>query len=499
LNLRPKTEQSEQKFHGVFLWIFPIDRDYAPAMAEKSVSEISREVRLLFQKGSDALLRDNFDYAVDLLNQVLQKEPTLFDARKALRSAQTKKAGGGGGGFFKKAWGSASSSPAIAKAQIALQRNNVEEALQIAEGVLNNDPANSGAHKVVVEVCSRLEMPRTAALSLEILNRNSPKDKDVAIQYAEVLAQIDQADRAEYVLLDFARNNNQRDPDIAQALKNVSARKTMDEGGYEALAGGEGSYRDILRNEKEAVSLEQEKRMQKTEDVAERLIKEYEARLKTEPANLKLIRSLAELYTQKGQFDRAMTYYGQIKATDSGAGDATLDRAMAETKVRQFEAELAKLDPSSPEYNEKVAALNLEKTNFQITECQKRVEKFPTDLAIRFEMGLLYFQAGRIGEAIQEFQKAKQNPNKRIAAMNYLAQCFAKRKMFDLGAKTLQDAIKEKPAFDDEKKDLIYNLGCVLESMGKKEEAVEQFKQIYEVDIGYKDVAAKVDAYYAGQ
>ena len=35
--------------------------------------------------------------------------------------------------------------------------------------------------------------------------------------------------------------------------------------------------------------------------------------------------------------------------------------------------------------------------------------------------------------------------------------------------------------------------------MGKKEEAVEQFKQIYEMDIGYKDVSAKVEAFYAGQ
>jgi hypothetical protein len=35
--------------------------------------------------------------------------------------------------------------------------------------------------------------------------------------------------------------------------------------------------------------------------------------------------------------------------------------------------------------------------------------------------------------------------------------------------------------------------------MGKKAEAVEQFKLIYEMDIGYKDVAAKVDAFYSGQ
>jgi uncharacterized membrane protein YqiK len=83
--------------------------------------------------------------------------------------------------------------------------------------------------------------------------------------------------------------------------------------------------------------------------------------------------------------------------------------------------------------------------------------------------------------------------------MNGLAQCFAKRKMNDLAAKTLQSAIKEKLVFDEEKKELIYQLGCVFETMAKKEEAIEQFKLIYESDIGYKDVSKKVDDYYAGQ
>ena len=62
-----------------------------------------------------------------------------------------------------------------------------------------------------------------------------------------------------------------------------------------------------------------------------------------------------------------------------------------------------------------------------------------------------------------------------------------------------QSAIKEKLVFDEEKKDLIYQLGCVFETMAKKEEAIEQFKLIYESDIGYKDVSKKVDDYYAGQ
>jgi hypothetical protein len=71
--------------------------------------------------------------------------------------------------------------------------------------------------------------------------------------------------------------------------------------------------------------------------------------------------------------------------------------------------------------------------------------------------------------------------------------------MYDLAARTLQNAIKEKPVLDEEKKELIYNLGSVLETVNKKDEAIEQFKFIYEVDSGYKDVAEKVEKYYSGQ
>jgi hypothetical protein len=45
--------------------------------------------------------------------------------------------------------------------------------------------------------------------------------------------------------------------------------------------------------------------------------------------------------------------------------------------------------------------------------------------------------------------------------------------------------------------ELVYTLGSILEKMGKREEAIEQFKLIYEVDSSYKDVEKKVDDYYA--
>jgi len=466
------------------------------AMPEKPLNECPRELRPLFTKGSEALQRENFEYAIDLFCQVLAREPGLIDVRRALRKAQAGKTAQGSSGFFKKVFSSAGSSPQMAKAQFAL-RSNPAEALVLAEQVLLSDANNAMAHRVVVEAATALAMPQTAVMSLEILTHLSPKDKNVAIQLARLLADNGDAKRAERLLAEFARSHP-NDQEVSQALKDVSAKRTMSEGGYGALESGEGSYRDILRNEKEAVELEQEKRIQKTEDVTERLIGEYEQRIKAEPKNFKLHRDLAELYTQKKQFDQALDYYARIKASEMG-GDASLDQAIAQTTVRKLDHEIGQLNPNSDDHAAEVARLTAGKMAFQMGECQKRVEKFPTDLGIRFEMGQLYFQAGKIGEAIKEFQRSRDNPHRRIASMNLLAQCFAKRKMFDLAAENLQEAIKEKQVFDAEKKDLVYQLGVVLENMGKKPEAIEQFKLIYKLDASYRDVEARVDAFYSGQ
>src|SRR2546427_10487899 len=100
-------------------------------MPEKSLSELPRDLRDLYQKGATALQRQNFDYAIAILQQVLQREPACLECRQALRAAQIKKAGGGSS-FFKKMLGGASNSPLVAKGQMAKNRNPAE-AMQIAE------------------------------------------------------------------------------------------------------------------------------------------------------------------------------------------------------------------------------------------------------------------------------------------------------------------------------------------------------------------------------
>src|ERR1043165_4425267 len=103
-------------------------------MAEKGLNDLPRELRPLWNKGNDALARENYDYAIDLFAQVLAKEPGLYDVRKAMRKAQLRKAGGGKG-LFKKMLSTAGSSPLVAKGKMALSKDPAE-ALHIAEQVL---------------------------------------------------------------------------------------------------------------------------------------------------------------------------------------------------------------------------------------------------------------------------------------------------------------------------------------------------------------------------
>ena len=101
-----------------------------------------------------------------------------------------------------------------------------------------------------MDAAQALELPRTYSIVYETLVKNSPKDRTLAIEFAQALALAgdiseNENSRGEKLLMDLLRDDP-NDGELRTALKNLSARKTMDQGGYGALEKGEGSFRDIL-------------------------------------------------------------------------------------------------------------------------------------------------------------------------------------------------------------------------------------------------------------
>jgi tetratricopeptide (TPR) repeat protein len=238
-------------------------------MPEKSISQIPRSVRENYEKGKAAFQRQNYDYAITFFSAVLEQEPGFYECREALRATQFKKVGATTG-FFKKMLSGASSSPLVAKGQMAL-RSNPLDALKIAEQILNSDPNSTGGHKLLADAAMATELPKTAILSLEILIKASPKDQDIIHELAQAYAAAGESEKAGEKYEELLRLRP-HDTKLNEEYKNLTARATMAEGGYDNIGSGETSYRDIMKDQGEAVKLEQEQRQVKTGDVAARLL-----------------------------------------------------------------------------------------------------------------------------------------------------------------------------------------------------------------------------------
>lgn len=454
-------------------------------MEEKSKKEVHPEARDYFEKGISALRKDNLDYASKLFEQSLKKEPGFFECREALRLNQFKRAEKKSS--FSKIFSKTTSSSLLPKGQLAL-RNNPIEAIEVAEQILSEDPYSIMGNKLLGEAASLVGFHKTALFAWEWVMKQQPGDKNNTINYCDALVEVGEIAKADECCAELSKIFPE-DLSVLQLSKNLSARLTMSEGGYDKVASGEADYRAVLKDESGAVLLEQENRRSEQESTADNLIREYEKRLKGDNKNLKLIRSLAELYGRKKDFNRSVEYYELFNKTNLRS-DAGVDRAILMAKLSSYDQRIESNDI------ENVEQLRKERDSFEIDQIQKLAETYPSDLSLRFELGVLQFKANDIQSAIKSFQRAQSSPHREIASLAYLGQCFSKRGMNDMASRTLQNALDKKDVMDNEKMDLYYQLGCVLEAIGKKEESIEQFKQIYERDIDYRDVADRVDAYY---
>ena len=71
------------------------------------------------------------------------------------------------------------------------------------------------------------------------------------------------------------------------------------------------------------------------------------------------------------------------------------------------------------------------------------------------------------------------------------------KKFYDLAAEQFQTAKSEIPGLSEEKKEVLYELGSCYELQGDLDNAMGEFKALYGADIGFRDVAQKIDDFYS--
>lgn len=464
-------------------------------MAVKTEKDLPEFHRANWLKAMSAMQLKNYGYAIQLLQTVLKSSPDFLAGRQMIRKAAIAKTAG------KKSLISGLSAASLSSIKIqSLLKKDPVASLEAIEKSLESEPFNPQINHLLMEAALAADMPETAAFALETILEGSPKDIKVMHELAGLYMKF--GDPAKAVEI-FRRILRESPNDLAavKGEKDAEAAASMQRGGWEKE---ETTYRDLIKDKDQAIALEQQSRVVRSEEMIENLLVELHAKAEAEPGGVDTARRIAELYEQKDDLESAANWFTYAAALTNNT-DSALVRKAADLQLRQFDLaissreEFIAANPESPEaalYEAELETFRAQRDELELHSARARIEQNPTDLQLRFELADILVRLQLWQEAIPELQKARQNPNVRIRSMCLLGQCFTARGMLDLAAKTLSDAASELSAMDSVKKDVIYNLGLVYEKMGQAEKSVDCMKQIYEVDYGYRDVAPRVEGSY---
>jgi tetratricopeptide (TPR) repeat protein len=176
------------------------------------------------------------------------------------------------------------------------------------------------------------------------------------------------------------------------------------------------------------------------------------------------------------------------------AADPELDRALTNAKIAAFEAKIEALKAAGDAAG--AENMEVEMNQFVFDDLSSRVQRYPNDLKLRYELGLQYFKYGYYDDAIGQFQLSQRSPKERVDSLYYLAMCFAQKGQRDMAVMQLETANEQLPIMDDLKKKVVFALGKLAEEAGDIEKAFGYYKDVYGADIGFEDIGARMERIY---
>ena len=469
-------------------------------MSLKTERDLNPTSRNSLGRAKTAAQSKNFDYAITLLQSLLKDEPLFLDGRKLLRAVEINK-NKTKTGFSLKSMGLSGS---LGGLKMGASKKTPQEQLIQAEEILVTDPYSVKANQMIGEAGMALGYPEFKCFAYETLREGKPTDKAILNTLAEAYMEAKEAAKAEKVYENILEIYP-TDGEALSGLKNALAAKSQKEGKWEE-AEKAGDFRASLKDKDESNQLEQEAKTVMGADAIEELIQVNFARHQADPENPNHSKEIAKLYEKRNDYGSAASWYEH--AFEAGNRiDSSLEKTIGDLKLKKAEQELQILQEQAagatePEQQAAIQAALVEKekelNDVRLFQAEARVRAQPNEGEFRYDLGVALFKIGQYKRATEELQLSLKQPSVRYHALNLMGQAFMKRNMLDFAIKQLSLAQSELPVMDEIKKEITYNLGSCYEVANQPEKSLDQWKMIYEYDMTYRDVAARVEASYGG-
>ena len=315
-----------------------------PVKTEKDLPEFHRANWL---KSMSAMQLKNYGYAIQLLQTILKSHPEFLAARQLLRKSAIAKTAG------KKSLLSGLSVASFSSIKIQSQlKKDPLSALDAIEKSLETDPHNPQLNQLLKDAALAANLPDIAAFALETIVEASPKDTKALHELGQHYLKNSAPEKAVTIfqrLLDISPN----DLAAIKGSKDAAASSSMKSGGWDKA---ESTYRDLIKDKDQAVALEQQSRVVRSEEMIDNLLAELHAKAEAEGENCTVdtARRIAELHEQREDWENATNWFNYA-ASLSNNSDMALVRKASDLQIRQFDLaidareQFIEANPGTPE------------------------------------------------------------------------------------------------------------------------------------------------------
>jgi tetratricopeptide (TPR) repeat protein len=432
--------------------------------------------------------RRNYDGAIVYYLQALTIDPSHRKARRGVREAELKKFEHAYPPAFVRALTGFGPRLGLMFASMSRDRRKRMEAL---EKVLATDPRNAGLGMRLGENAETAGILPAAAAAYEgvvLGNAESVGALKALGRVLHLLGEIDEAGK----VLEQAVKLAPRDAEAQRLRKDVAADGYARDAGFATAR----NTQDLLKDKDQAKHLEQKQKVVRGADDQDARARSARTAAEGAPKDAAAWAELGAAEAALRNYDAAEQAY--VKALALAPQEHAFRLRLGDVRITREERALGALrtraETGDAEARARLAEAEKRLLATQVEEYRERVAVHPTDLGLRHALAGYLEKAGEVDAALSEYQQSVRDPRRRPEALAGLGRCFLAKGMFDLAAKQLEKGLEEATqAGGDRAKAILYDLATVKEKQGDLGKARECLARIYEVDIAYRDVAARLD------
>lgn len=433
------------------------------------------------EKAADAVKRRNYKLATQICSQLLGLQPDNGEARKMLRTALFKK-------VEKKPASKAVAWVAggihVLTGSVAGLLGQHAAAAKAFERFLLLDPLNEGINLRLGDALERAGFLSSALAVYQAYAEAQPRCLVASRRAGGLFYEAGEVDDA-LRMYEQALKIDPRDQESLKARKNLAAEGALRSSGIAEAK----SSRDLIKDAEAQRRLERADRIQLSADELDSELTEAEEAMAADPDNVDLLVRVADLRVMAKDLQGALDLYD--RAVQVAPERSDLAAKAGELRIRLQQDRVAEAKQRGDDAAAEAASGVL--LELRLGEHRRRVAQHPTDFGLRYDLGQALFEAGELDEAIKELQQAIKDPRKKVEALWCLGRAFRAKGLGDLAMGQLQKALDASGGVGHHAKDIIYEMGSVAEELGHADDALAHFSRILEQDIGYRDVAQRVE------